>query len=89
MNGTLKIVAGIDLGGTDTKFGLVNSEGDVLSFNSIPTDSASNYVRFFEELSSDILTQVEKLDRPAELVGVSIGAPTGNQLTGTIQNASN
>ena len=32
-----KYALGIDLGGTGTKFGLVNDEGKVLRWNSIPT----------------------------------------------------
>src|SRR5690625_7089582 len=46
----MEVVAGIDLGGTETKFGLVNREGVLLASGSIPTRPVSDYRAFFDRL---------------------------------------
>lgn len=85
----MELVAGIDLGGTDTKFGLVSREGKLFAFQSIPTNADVGYELFFEKLSESIKEMVKALGPGYNLVGVSVGAPTGSQKNGTIDNASN
>ena len=45
-----KYALGIDLGGTGTKFGLVNDEGKVLRWNSIPTPQYPNIDEYCDVL---------------------------------------
>ncbi|NBC65433.1 MAG: ROK family protein, partial [Bacteroidetes bacterium] len=85
----MELVAGIDLGGTDTKFGLVSREGKLFAYQSIPTNAEIGHELFFEQLSDSIQDMVEALGPGFKLVGVSVGAPTGSQKNGTIDNASN
>lgn len=85
----MELVAGIDLGGTDTKFGLVSREGKLFAFQSIPTNADVGYELFFEKLSDSLKEMVKALGPGYNLVGVSVGAPTGSQKNGTIDNASN
>lgn len=85
----VELVAGIDLGGTETKFGLVNRSGDLLAFESVTTMGKSNHLDFFKNLSYKINEQVLALGDQYKMVGLSIGAPTGSQQNGTIDNASN
>lgn len=85
----MELVAGIDLGGTDTKFGLVSREGKLFAYQSIPTNADIGYELFFERLSDSVTDMVEALGPGYTLVGVSVGAPTGSQKNGTIDNASN
>ncbi len=85
----MDIVAGIDLGGTDTKFGLVNKKGDLLAFHSIPTDPNIGYQPFFELLGREIEQLMLSIGDGYQLAGVSVGAPSGNQKNGTIDSASN
>ncbi|MCG2589225.1 ROK family protein [Rhodohalobacter sulfatireducens] len=85
----MELVAGIDLGGTDTKFGLVSREGKLFAYQSIPTNAEIGHELFFEQLSDSIQDMVEALGPGYKLVGVSVGAPTGSQKNGTIDNASN
>lgn len=85
----MELVAGIDLGGTDTKFGLVSREGKLFAFQSIPTNADIGYELFFEQLCESVEDMVEALGPGYKLVGVSVGAPTGSQKNGTIDNASN
>lgn len=85
----MDIVAGIDLGGTDTKFGLVNKKGDLLAYHSIPTDPTIGYQPFFELLGREIEQLMLSIGDQYQLAGVSVGAPSGNQKNGTIDSASN
>lgn len=85
----MELVAGIDLGGTDTKFGLVSREGKLFAFQSIPTNSDVDYKTFFKTLRNHIIELLKSLGHGYDLVGVSVGAPTGSQRDGTIENASN
>lgn len=85
----MDIVAGIDLGGTDTKFGLVNKKGDLLAYHSIPTDPNIGYQPFFELLGREIEQLMLSVGDGYNLAGVSVGAPSGNQKNGTIDSASN
>lgn len=82
-------VAGIDLGGTCTKFGIVTREGKLLASNSIPTNSTISYQDFFKQLYDQIEILRESIDEEVNLKGIGIGAPTGNHFSGTIDNASN
>lgn len=85
----MDIVAGIDLGGTDTKFGLVNKKGDLLAYHSIPTDPNIGYQPFFELLGREIDQLMLSIGDGLRLAGVSVGAPSGSQKNGTIDSASN
>ena len=82
-------VVGIDLGGTSTKFGLVTKEGELLAYDAIPTDSSISYQHFFKRLYEQILQLKSGIDTEFTILGLGIGAPTGNFLTGHIENASN
>lgn len=89
MDNCMDIVAGIDLGGTDTKFGLVNKKGELLAYHSIPTDPNIGYQPFFELLGREIEQLMLSIGDGYRLAGVSVGAPSGNQKNGTIDSASN
>lgn len=85
----MELVAGIDLGGTETKFGLVSREGKLFAYQSTPTNSDIRYETFFESVTEQINEMMTALGGGYNLVGVSVGAPTGSYLNGTIDNASN
>lgn len=80
-----KIALGIDIGGTNTAFGLVNSEGEILIEKSYPT----NQFDLPEDLADFIYDFVQNEIKSNELIGIGIGAPNGNQFTGTIDFAPN
>lgn len=83
------VVVGIDLGGTSTKFGFVTRTGELLASDVIPTDSETSYQTFFKQLYDKIVALKDRLDEPVAVKGIGVGAPAGNYLTGTIDNASN
>lgn len=83
-----EVVAGVDIGGTNTKYGLVNRNGITLAEGSINTRSAENVDDFLKILSQAIDQEVSKLPG-LELKGIGIGAPNGNYYKGTIEYAPN
>ena len=83
-----KLVLGIDVGGTNTKFGFVNKEGDVLAEGSCKTKGFPLFADYLAHLTSHIDAVSSKME-PHELMGVGIGAPNGNYYKGTIEEAPN
>lgn len=86
---TQQLVAGIDIGGTNTVFGLVDSAGNILFKEAVPTA----HFDIPENLVSAISEQIEKyflkFSETYDLAGVGIGAPNGNYFKGTIEQAAN
>lgn len=86
---TQQLVAGIDIGGTNTTFGLVDESGRILHKETVSTE------RFPapENLVALVCRQIKKSFEPFagqfELKGVGIGAPNGNYFKGTIEFAPN
>ncbi len=84
-----EIVAGIDLGGTFTKFGLVNRFGELIAFKAIPTDKKLHYELFLKKVAGEIEQMIQSEGNLYSLSCISIGAPTGSQFEGTIDSPSN
>jgi glucokinase len=83
-------VVGIDIGGTFTKFGIVDKEGNCYFEGSVPTqsdedDSVESYVT---NLSTKIKSVINNFPDLA-IRGVGIGVPNGNYYKGTIEHAAN
>lgn len=85
----MNLMTGVDLGGTFTKFGLVTEDGELIAENFIETDSGISYPVFFEKLYDEIVKLKNTHAYTSKLVGIGIGAPSGNYLSGKIENASN
>lgn len=82
-----KVTIGIDIGGTTTKYGIVDLLGDVIFQDRINTQTHAKFEDYIEELTL-VLNQC--LDsKKHELIGIGIGAPNGNLYRGTIENATN
>jgi glucokinase len=84
-----EVIAGVDIGGTSTKFGLVTKNGQLVVKNEIRTDSQLSYEVFFAQLYQELIGLVEQADVKVKLAGIGVGAPNGNSLTGVIDDASN
>ncbi|MEO9964891.1 MAG: ROK family protein [Reichenbachiella sp.] len=78
-------VLGIDIGGTNTKFGLVDKKGKVSEEGSFPTHAKEKIEIFLAELKKATLPILEN----KSIVGVGVGAPNVNHFDGTIQQAAN
>jgi glucokinase len=86
---SLEIVLGVDIGGTYTKFGLVDREGNILLENQVHTTGKSEIKGFISELQRHLNEAMDSLEREVILRGIGVGAPNGNFYTGTIEFAPN
>lgn len=82
-------VIGIDIGGTFSKYGLVDRSGVVYMEGSIKTYEHKDVNSFLKALHSAILKSVNELDDTFEIKGIGIGAPNGNYYNGSIEFAPN
>ena len=82
-------VIGIDIGGTFTKFGFTDLEGNIYSEGSSPTDIYDNVDDYLANLAKDLKAGEKNLEEPYKIIGVGIGAPNGNFYRGTIEDAPN
>lgn len=84
-----QVVAGIDIGGTNTPFSLIDKDGSSLIDNySISTKAHKTAETFVAEMAQKINESL-KLEGDLELVGIGIGAPNGNYYSGAIEFAPN
>lgn len=82
-------VIGLDLGGTNSVFGIVDARGEIKATTAIKTavsDKAEDYVDACVTALEPIIDQVGGLDK---IKAMGIGAPNGNFYTGTIEFAPN
>jgi glucokinase len=84
-----QLVIGIDLGGTGTKFGIVNRDGNVLFSSEISTRKHATIESFIDELYTELSVLIEKAGGTGRIKGIGVGAPNGNYYTGTIEYAPN
>ena len=82
------VTIGIDIGGTNTKIGVVNPDGIILAHSRITTTNYPKIAAFVAALDSEIRSLLEKSGE-VDLVAIGIGAPNGNYHKGTIENAPN
>lgn len=81
----MNLALGVDIGGTNTAFGVVDQEGNILFESVTPTrnhDSANTLVTYIY----DVLKTQNLHDK---IVGICAGAPNGNHYTGNIEFAPN
>jgi glucokinase len=88
-----QVAFGIDIGGTNTKMGIFDHDGTLISFRTIPTAKAQDPALFIEQLaqeSEQMLTSELGLKLGDEhIVGVGAGAPMANYFTGAVDHAPN
>lgn len=80
---------GIDIGGTGTKFGTVDPEGNIMDQGKIPTNSDKPVEFFVQNLHDHLAPMIEKAGGKQAFLGIGIGAPNGNIYTGNIEYAAN
>jgi len=83
------LAIGIDIGGTGTKFGIVDHVGNVLFSNEISTRKHSDVNDFIDELYTELSKLIENVGGIGRIKGIGVGAPNGNYYTGTIEYAPN
>jgi len=83
------LAIGIDIGGTGTKFGVVDRDGNVLFSGEISTKKHAEVNTFIDELYNALSSLIEKAGGIGRMKGIGVGAPNGNYYTGTIEYAPN
>lgn len=84
-----KYAIGIDVGGTNTKFGVVNKNGEILVQDRIKTNEKENVEGFIEVLAEKLQPMIDQYGGPEAFVGIGMGAPNANYYQGTIEYAAN
>lgn len=82
-------VVGIDIGGTNTVFGIVDARGNVVASSSIKTGRHADIKDYVEELKTSLNNLLEANDATDKIAGIGVGAPNGNYFTGAIEMAPN
>ncbi len=82
-----RLAVGIDIGGTNTVFGLVDRMGNIIIEDSIFTRQYHLFDLFIDELCNRIDRLTSQLD--CELIGIGVGAPNANYFNQCIQDAPN
>jgi glucokinase len=79
------VVAGIDIGGTGIKLGLVDREGNCMGEERMDTRQWESAA----EMAGALAKLVRRISASSRLIGVGVGAPNGNYFTGQIEDAPN
>ena len=82
-------VVGVDIGGTFTKFGIIDRLGNVLLEGSVPTDQTDDVDVYLAGLTGAVDKAIKELIQSVSIKGVGIGAPCSNFKSGSIEFAAN
>jgi glucokinase len=82
------LAIGIDIGGTNTSFGIVNRKGEILHKGKMSTTGHPTVADYIADLSRNLAPLIDSVG--VDLIhGIGIGAPNGNFFTGEIVFAPN
>jgi glucokinase len=84
-----EVAVGVDIGGTFTKYGIVDQVGNCLIDGTISTTEKKDIDGFLTNLKTAIDAAIAKVSEPIEIKGIGLGAPNGNFYKGTIEYAPN
>ena len=87
-----KLAIGIDIGGINTAFGLVDEQGELYGESVISTRSypyLEDYPHYVDALEKGLRSLLDAVSTAYELVGIGIGAPNANFHRGTIETPAN
>ncbi len=82
-------VIGIDIGGTNTKVGLVDKQAKIHAHFDLPTWSEKPAADLFDRIFRKLNEFYQQNNLKPNILGVGIGAPNGNYFTGAIENPPN
>lgn len=84
-----EVAVGIDIGGTFTKYGIVDKEGHCLIDGTISTTQEKELDQYLDLLKATIDEAIARIKEPVVVKGLGVGAPNGNFYSGTIEYAPN
>jgi len=83
-----EVAVGIDIGGTNTVFGFVDRQGNILAEDRLKTTYYDEIEVFVAAMYEKILVAAQKIGNGIEIKGFGVGAPMGNINKGTIEYAA-
>ena len=89
MEPPLEYAIGIDIGGTNTKFGIVNHRGEISHRGDISTTNHVKIEKFIDDLYENLLPAIKDAGGEDLIKGIGVGAPNGNYYNGNIEYAPN
>lgn len=84
-----QVALGIDIGGTNTKFGLVNHRGEILEKGSLKTVEYEKLEDYIDAVYAKVSPLIKKHCSQKNFEGIGVGAPNANYYKGTIEQAPN
>lgn len=84
-----QLAIGIDIGGTGTKFGIVDRNGNILFSSEISSRNHPEVEGFIDELHDSLHAMIERAGGTGRIKGIGVGAPNGNYYSGTVEYAPN
>lgn len=87
--GEKKYTIGLDLGGTNSVFGIVDFDGNIVEQTSIKTQGFSDAASYVTACLKALLPVIEKVGGLTTIASMGIGAPNGNIISGCIELAPN
>lgn len=84
-----QLAIGIDIGGTNTTFGIVDSRGEIKYRGAISTNKYDNITDYIEALYEAISPALDVVNGIEHIRGIGLGAPNANYYSGTIEDAPN
>lgn len=87
--GAKSLVIGLDLGGTNSVFGVVDSKGEIIATTSIKTQAYPSVDQYVMESVKAVKQIAEQVGGMEKIRAMGIGAPCGNYYKGTIEHAAN
>lgn len=82
-------VVGIDIGGTNTVFGIVDARGHVVAADSVKTRKHVDFDDYINDLYEGLSRLIKANEAEDQIQGIGIGAPNSNYYTGEIINPPN
>lgn len=87
--GEKSLVIGLDLGGTNSVFGIVDRNGEIIATTSIKTQAFQEVEAYVDECVKAVMQIVDQVGGIEKIHAMGIGAPCGNYYKGTIEHAAN
>lgn len=83
-----KLAIGIDVGGTNTKYGVVTQYGEILQQGEMPTTGYDLIEDYIDAVHAAVQPLIDAVGKE-NIKGIGVGAPNGNVYRGTIEYAPN
>lgn len=86
---TKPYVIGLDLGGTNSVFGIVDARGNIVATTAIKTQAYPDFDDYVKASVDALMPIIDTMGGIEKIKALGIGAPNGNYYNGTIEYAAN